>query len=232
MERIAKAIARVGIASRRGAERLIEEGKVTLNGKVVNTPATLVEISDIIAIDGKVIGQKEKTRVFRYFKPKGLITSHFDPDGRDTVFDEIKRKYPGLPRLISVGRLDLNSEGLLLLTNDGEFSRNAELPSNNWKRSYRVRIFGDFSPNIITLAKNGLCIEGVNYAPIDIELEESKKWLRITLTEGKNRTIRKVMEYFGLMVSRLIRFEYGPYKLEGLMPNEVFEDKVFYTKNK
>lgn len=229
MERIAKFIARSGVSSRREVEKLIFQKLVTLNGKVVETPATFVSEDDKIEVCGKVVSKKEQTRIFRYYKPKGLVTTHIDDLGRSTVFDSIKKDYPAAPRLISIGRLDLNSEGLLLLTNDGEFSRKAELSKDQsfaWKRSYRVRIFGDFNLKIIDIVKKGITIDGVNYAPIRIEQEESDKWLQITLIEGKNRTIRKIMEHFGIVVSRLIRFEYGPYKLNYLKPSQLKEDIV------
>ncbi|HEX6860934.1 MAG TPA: pseudouridine synthase [Caulobacteraceae bacterium] len=222
-ERVAKALARVGVASRREVERLIEAGRVALNGKVLTTPAVKVEPGDILTVDGNVVGDAEPTRLFRYHKPTGLLTSHTDPKGRPTVFQNLPE---GLPRLISVGRLDLNSEGLLLLTNDGALSRALELPSSGWVRRYRARAFGDASQEKLDRLKNGITVEGVKYGSIDARLDKASGrnvWITVTLTEGKNREVRRVLEALGLKVNRLIRLSYGPFALGTLAQGEVEE---------
>jgi len=227
-ERIAKALARAGVASRREVERLIEAGRVTLNGVVLTTPAVKVGPGDILTVDGEVVGGAEPTRVFRYHKPAGLVTTHSDPRGRPTVFDAMPE---GLPRVISVGRLDLNSEGLLLLTNDGALSRALELPSSGWIRCYRVRAFGDTSQEHLDQLKSGITVEGVRYGPIEAKLDKAtgqrdggrNVWITLTLGEGKNREVRRVLEAIGLTVNRLIRLSYGPFSLGTLAPGEVEE---------
>ena len=224
-ERIAKKLAHVGIASRRGAEEMILAGRVCVNGEKLNTPAFLVEDSDKITVDGKEIGSVSVSRMWCYYKPRGLLTTHKDPKGRPTVFENLPKF---LPRVISVGRLDLNSEGLLLLTTDGAIARKIELPSTGWKRKYRVRIHGKMTPDIIGKIKKGITVDGVRYAPAEIEVEPSQsggsnQWIKITLTEGKNREIRKMMASFGLEVSRLIRIAYGPFQLGNLKEGEVRE---------
>ena len=222
-ERIAKAMARAGIASRREVERLIGLGKVAVNGKILDTPATLVTRDDVITVDGKPIGSAQATRVWRYHKPAGLLTSHTDPAGRPTVFDALPS---GLPRVISVGRLDLNTEGLLLLTNDGELSRALELPSTELVRQYRARARGRVSQLQLDTLKDGVTVDGVRYGPIEATLDKAKDsegnapanlWISVSITEGKNREVRKVLEHLGLTVNRLIRLAYGPFQL-GTLP--------------
>jgi 23S rRNA pseudouridine2605 synthase len=201
-ERIAKVIARAGLCSRRDAEKLIESGRVTLNGRQVTPPAPLVTPGDTVAVDGTPLPDKEPPRLWRYHKPSGLVTSHKDPQGRPTVFDRLPG---GLPRVISVGRLDLNSEGLLLLTNDGDLARELELPAQGWLRRYRVRIHGRPDPVKLAALENGVTVEGVNYGSIKAVLERqtgANAWISVSLREGKNREIRRVMEYLGMPVSR------------------------------
>jgi 23S rRNA pseudouridine2605 synthase len=222
-ERDAKALARAGVASRREVERLIEAGRVALNGKVLTTPAVKVEPGDILTVDGAVVGEAEATRVFRYHKPTGLMTTHNDPKNRPTVFQALPK---GLPRLISVGRLDLNSEGLLLLTNDGGLSRALEMPSSGWVRRYRARAFGEVSQERLDRLKDGVTVEGVRYGPIEARLDKASGrniWITVTLSEGKNREVRRVLESLGLKVNRLIRLSYGPFALGTLAVGEVEE---------
>jgi 23S rRNA pseudouridine2605 synthase len=219
-ERIAKWLARAGVASRRDAEKLIAERRVQLNNQVVPHPATFVGQRDIVRVDNRVVEAPERTRLFRYHKPPGLVTTHRDPQGRPTVFDKLP---PGLPRLISIGRLDLTSEGLLLLTNDGELARRLELPSTGWTRRYRVRVFG--MPDERELAKlaQGVVVDGIAYGPIEAGLDAKKgdnAWLAVALREGRNREVRRVMVHLGLKVSRLIRVAYGPFQL-GALPRGV-----------
>jgi len=212
-ERIAKWLARAGVASRRDAEKIIAEGRVKLDGKLVTQPATFVQPSDTVTVDGRAVNEPERTRLFRFHKPAGLVTTHRDPEGRPTVFERLPE---GLPRLISVGRLDLNSEGLLLLTNDGALSRRLELPANAWIRRYRVRVFGDLDPRALAALAQGVTIDGVRYAPIEAGVDSRKgdnAWLTVALQEGKNREIRRVLSYLGLEVSRLLRVSYGPFQL-------------------
>ncbi len=215
-ERIAKRLARAGVCSRRDAERWIAEGRVMLNGKLLETPAVLVTDADKIVVDGRQIGEAPATRLWRYHKPSGLVTSHRDEQGRDTIFQHL----PGdMPRVISVGRLDLNSEGLLLLTNDGALSRHLELPATGWSRQYRVRAFGRVGDGMIRLLAKGVTVEGVHYGPIKVEVERqqgSNVWLNMTLHEGKNREIRRVLSHFNVEVNRLIRLSYGPFHLAKL----------------
>jgi 23S rRNA pseudouridine2605 synthase len=222
-ERIAKWLARAGVASRRDAEKLIAERRVKLNNEVVSHPATFVERGDIVRVDNRVVETPERSRLFRYHKPPGLVTTHRDPLGRPTVFEKLP---PGLPRLISIGRLDLTSEGLLLLTNDGELARWLELPSTAWIRRYRVRVFG--MPDERELAKlaQGVVVEGIAYGPIEAGLDAKKgdnAWLTVALREGRNREVRRVMAHLGLKVSRLIRVAYGPFQLGALPPGAVEE---------
>ncbi|MCF8502731.1 MAG: rRNA pseudouridine synthase, partial [Rhodospirillum sp.] len=222
-ERLAKVIARAGICSRRDAEKLIEAGRVTLNGRQVAQPAPLVTPGDTVVVDGKPLPDKEPPRLWRYHKPAGLVTSHKDPQGRPTVFDRL----PGtLPRVISVGRLDLNSEGLLLLTNDGELARELEHPTQGWLRRYRVRIHGRPDPVKLAALENGVTVDGVNYGSIKAILERqtgANAWISVSLREGKNREIRRVMDYLGMPVSRLLRVSYGPFQLGQLEPGAVEE---------
>ena len=226
-ERVAKRLARAGVASRREIERLIEAGRVALNGQVLTSPAINVGANDILTVDGKVAEDAEPTRLFRYHKPSGLVTTHIDPKGRPTVFAALPA---GLPRVISVGRLDLNSEGLLLLTNDGELSRALELPSSDWVRIYRARARGRVDQARLDTLKDGITVEGVRYGPIEASLDKAKEgpqganlWLTLTLTEGKNREVRRVLEALGLTVNRLIRVAYGPFALGTLAPGAVEE---------
>ncbi len=222
-DRVAKVLARAGVASRREVERLIEAGRVALNGKVLTTPAVKIEAGDILTVDGEVIAGAEPTRVFRYHKPAGLMTTHTDPKGRPTVFEALP---PGLPRLISVGRLDLSSEGLLLLTNDGALTRALELPSSGWSRIYRARAYGEASQEKLDRLKDGITVEGIKYGPIDAKLDKASGrnvWITVTLAEGKNREVRRVLEALGLKVNRLIRLAYGPFSLGPLAPGQVEE---------
>ncbi len=214
-------LARAGIASRRGSEQLIADGRVTVNGKTLTSPALNVSPKDRIAVDGKPVGEPEKTRLWRYHKPTGLVTSHKDPEGRDTVFQKLPKE---LGRVISIGRLDLNSEGLLLLTNNGELSRALELPSTGWARRYRVRAFGRVTEVELEKLRKGITAEGVKYGPIEVEIEREQggnKWLNVSLREGKNREIRKALAAVGMTVNRLIRISYGPFQLGNLQPGEV-----------
>lgn len=215
-ERIAKIMAGAGLCSRRVAEEWILDGRVSVNGEKLTTPAFTVSQSDIITIDGEPIGTKQETRLWCYHKPTGLVTTHKDPQGRPTVFEKLPSY---LPRVISVGRLDLNSEGLLLLTTDGELARRLEHPTMGWKRKYRVRIHGILTPEIQKKIEKGITIKGIKYAPCSIEVERTQgtnSWLQITLTEGKNREIRNIMAHFSLPVTRLIRISYGPFQLGNL----------------
>ncbi len=222
-ERIAKYIARSGICSRREAEVLIAQKRITVNGEIVTSPALNVTGDEKILFDGEKLPQTDKTRLWLYYKPEGLVTSHKDPQGRPTVFASLPS---GLPRVISVGRLDLNSEGLLLLTNNGELSRKLELPSNGWSRRYKVRVHGRINTEALSRLQEGITVDGINYGPIKAEIETikgSNAWLMVTLSEGKNREIRKVMKHLGLEVARLIRLSYGPFQLGALKPGEVKE---------
>ncbi len=222
-DRVAKVLARAGVGSRREVERLIEAGRVAINGLLLTTPAIKVEPDDILTVDGEVIAGAEATRVFRYHKPVGLVTTHADPKGRPTVFSALPE---GLPRLISVGRLDLASEGLLLLTNDGGLTRALELPRTGWKRIYRARAFGDASQAKLDRLKDGITVEGVSYGAIDAKLDKvtgSNCWITVTIAEGKNREVRRVLEAVGLKVNRLIRLAYGPFSLGTLAPGFVEE---------
>jgi 23S rRNA pseudouridine2605 synthase len=221
-ERIAKFLARAGVCSRRDAERLIAEGRVKLNGKRLDTPAVKVTSSDKVVVDGQIVGAAEETRLWRYHKPAGLVTTHKDPAGRPTVFEHLPTS---LPRVISVGRLDLNSEGLLLLTNDGALARRLELPSNGWIRRYRARAFGRITQEELDSLKEGITVEGVRYGPIEARLERAaaNAWITLSLSEGKNREVRRVLEALGLKVNRLIRIAYGPFQLGTLAPGAVEE---------
>jgi len=229
-ERIAKAMARAGIASRREVERLIGLGKVAVNGRILDTPATLVTRDDVITVDGKPIAAVQATRVWRYNKPVGLLTSHNDPAGRPTVFDSLPA---GLPRVISVGRLDINTEGLLLLTNDGELSRALELPTTALVRQYRARARGRITQAELDKLKEGVTVEGVRYGPVEATIDKAKTneaggqsanlWISVSVAEGKNREVRKVLESVGLVVNRLIRLAYGPFQL-GTLPVGAVEE--------
>jgi 23S rRNA pseudouridine2605 synthase len=224
-ERIAKIIARAGVCSRRDAERLIAEGRVKVNGQVLETAAFLATVHDDIRVDGKSIPKPEGTRLFLYYKPSGLVTTAHDPQGRDTVFDHLPQD---MPRVISVGRLDLNTEGLLLLTNDGELSRHLELPSTGLTRTYRVRAYGSPTDDDLQALADGISYEGVNYGPIDVQVDRGRgdnTWMTMKLTEGKNREIRNVTRAIGMQVNRLIRLAYGPFELGDMQENEVIEVK-------
>ncbi|HZZ31956.1 MAG TPA: pseudouridine synthase [Phenylobacterium sp.] len=226
-DRVAKMLARAGVASRREVERLIEAGRVALNGQVLTTPAVKVEPGDILTVDGAVVTEAEPARLFRYHKPLDLVTSHKDPQGRPTVFEHLP---PGLPRLISVGRLDINSEGLLLLTNDGGLARALEMPQTGIVRRYRARARGRVTQERLDTLKKGITVEGVHYGAIEATLDKAKEgpqganlWITVVLAEGKNREVRRVLEALGLKVNRLIRLSYGPFALGTLMPGEVEE---------
>lgn len=222
-ERIAKIIARAGVCSRRDAERLITEGRVKVNGQVLETPAFLASFDDDIRVDGQSIPKPEGTRLFLYYKPSGLVTTAHDPQGRPTVFESLP---PDMPRVISVGRLDLNTEGLLLLTNDGELSRYLELPSTGWVRTYRVRAYGKPTDDDLKALADGITYEGVNYGPIDVQVDRGRgdnTWMTMKLTEGKNREIRNVTRAIGMQVNRLIRISYGPFALDDMEEGEVRE---------
>lgn len=227
-ERIAKVLARAGLASRREVERLIGLGKIAVNGRILETPAVLVSSADVITVDGQQIGKADATRLWRYHKPVGLITTHSDPQGRPTLFEKLPQD---LPRVISVGRLDLNSEGLLLLTNDGELARALEKPSSGWVRRYRVRALGNTSQARLDSLKAGTTVDGVIYGPMEASLDKvaekadgrANVWLTVAITEGKNREVRKVLESIGLKVNRLIRLAYGPFLLGNLESGEVEE---------
>ena len=222
-ERIAKFMARSGVCSRRQAEELIKQKRVTVDGKLVESPAFNVEGSEKILLDGEKLPTIEQTRLWLYHKPTGLLTTHKDTENRPTVFDNLP---PEMPRVISVGRLDLNSEGLLLLTNSGELSRKLELPANGWSRRYKVRVHGKVEPKKLAELEKGVVIDGVQYGKVKIELESqngSNSWLSVTLNEGKNREVRKLMKSIGLEVARLIRLSYGPFQLGSLKKGEVRE---------
>lgn len=220
-ERIAKFIARAGIASRRGAEAMIEEGRVAVNGKPITSPALNVTARDRVTVNGKRVQVEEAARLFLYHKPAGLMTTHHDPEGRPTVFSSLPKK---MPRVISVGRLDLNSEGLLLLTTSGELAHTLEHPKLGWKRKYRVRAYGTLTEAQMQSIRKGVTVEGMRYRPAEIELESGKgrnMWYLMTITEGKNREIRSIFAHFDCQVSRLIRVSFGPFQLGALKPGEV-----------
>jgi 23S rRNA pseudouridine2605 synthase len=226
-ERVAKLLARAGVGSRRDVERLIGEGRIAINGRTLDTPGVKVAPGDIVTLDGEVVGEPEPARLFRYHKPVGLVTTHKDPAGRPTVFQALPE---GLPRLISVGRLDLNSEGLLLLTNDGELARALEMPSTAIVRRYRARAHGRTNQERLDRLKAGVTVEGVKYGPIEAKLDKAKEgpqganlWITVTLHEGKNREVRRVLESIGLKVNRLIRLAYGPLALGTLGVGEIEE---------
>ena len=222
-ERIAKFLARSGVASRRGSERLIEEGRIKVNGKTLKTAAFKVSDKDTVLFDNKPIAAKEPPRLWRYHKPAGLVTSHKDEKGRETVFDKLPKE---LGRVISIGRLDITSEGLLLLTNDGELARALELPSTAWQRKYRARAYGKVTQEQLDTLMKGIKIDGIKTGPIEAELERQKGdncWIAITLREGKNREVRRALDTLGLTVNRLIRISYGPFQLGGI-PKEGIEE--------
>ena len=220
-ERIAKRLSRAGVCSRREAERWIAEGRIAIDGKKVTEPGTRVADDAIVTVDGKAIAAPAAASLWRYNKPRGLVVTHKDEKGRPTVFERLPKS---LPRVVSVGRLDLTSEGLLLLTNDGALARTLELPSTGWVRRYRVRVYGDVDEKALAALERGVTVAGVRYGPIRARRESAKAsntWLMVSLAEGKNREIRKVMEHLGLKVSRLIRVAYGPFQLGSLPEGEV-----------
>ncbi|MEE4155379.1 MAG: pseudouridine synthase [Erythrobacter sp.] len=223
-DRIAKLLARAGIASRREIERMIAEGRVTLEGKPVTTPATFLTSLRGVSVDGKPVAAPEPAQLYAFHKPTGLITAERDPAGRSTIYDALVNALPPeTPRLMPIGRLDLNTEGLLLLTNDGALKRLMELPSSGIPRTYRARAFGEVSQDQLEALIEGVEIDGMRYGPIDANLERSagggggrNQWIELTITEGKNREVRRVLEYLGLTVNRLIRTAYGPFALGDL----------------
>jgi 23S rRNA pseudouridine2605 synthase len=230
--RLAKAIRDSGYCSRRDAEKVIEEGRVKVDNKIIETPAYNVDESNKIAIDGKVIKSIQTARLWLYYKPVGLITTHKDPQERPTVFENLP---PKLPRVVSVGRLDINSEGLLLLTNSAALARKFELPSNEYERTYKVRVFGTLDMNRLSKATSGIRVEGVYYKPKSFKLlgkslnnsqSHANHWIEVVLTEGKNREIRNLLSYFGLKVNRLIRKSFGPWELGDLKQNELIEVNI------
>src|SRR5579872_4483543 len=225
-ERIAKVLARAGLASRRDAEEMVTQGRVAVNGRIINSPALDITTNDVVTVDGAPLPPRERTRLFLYHKPRGLMTTHADPEGRPTVFDNLPE---GLPRLISVGRLDFNTEGLLLLTNDGGLARALELPDTGWLRRYRVRAHGEVTQGQLDELKRGVEVDGVKYGPIDATLERDQGanvWLVFAIREGKNREVRNVMAHLGLEVNRLIRVSYGPFQLAELPEGAVEEVKT------
>ena len=224
-ERIAKVLSRAGVASRREAERMIEIGEVSVNGKVITSPALNVLPTDKIMVSGKLIGEPEPARLWLYYKPEGLVTSTSDEKGRDTVFDNLP---PDLPRVMSVGRLDLNSEGLLLLTNDGELKRRLELPSTGWLRKYRVRVNGNPTDPDLDPLRRGITVDGEKFQPMSVVLDRiqgANAWLTVGIREGRNREIRRAMSAINLTVNRLIRVSYGPFRLGDMQPGQVEEVK-------
>lgn len=236
-ERIAKRMARAGLCSRRDAERWIGEGRVKVNGRKISSPALNVTDDDYITVNGRQLQVAEATRLFLYHKPAGLVTTHRDEQGRQTVFDKMPAE---MGRVVSVGRLDLNTEGLLLLTNDGGLARFLELPANAWSRKYRVRVHGRVDERKLEALSKGIMIEGVTYKSIEAYLDDAPEertstgtntWLSMTLHEGKNREIRKVMEALGLSVTRLIRTDYGPFSLGKMPRGSIAEIKPNILKN-
>ena len=222
-ERIAKRLARAGLCSRREAERWIAEGRVAVDGVTLTSPAVTVTAASRIVVDGKEVGAPEPARLWRYHKPKGFLCTAHDPQGRPTVFENLP---PGLPRLLTIGRLDMASEGLLLLTNDGELKRHLELPATGWIRRYRARVFGPVDEKKMAALKKGVTVAGVSYGPIEAKLERqtgANAWLTVSLAEGKNREVRRVLEHIGLKVNRLIRTAYGPFQLGNLPEGAVDE---------
>lgn len=222
-QRIAKLLARAGIASRRDIERMIAEGRIALNGEKLTTPATLIETLQGVTVDGKPVKPPAAARLFRFYKPAGTLTAARDPKGRPTIYDKLPE---GLPRLMPVGRLDFMTEGLLLLTNDGELKRQLELPKTGVVRHYRARAFGDVTQQQLEALAEGVTIEGIRYGSINANLERRTGrncWIEMALTEGKNREVRRVLAYLGMQVSRLIRTSYGPFTVEGLAPGDIGE---------
>ncbi|HXO91456.1 MAG TPA: pseudouridine synthase [Stellaceae bacterium] len=222
-ERIAKLLARAGLCSRRDAERWIAAGRVSVDGHVLTTPAVTVTAANDVRVDGAPLPTPDRPRLWRYHKPTGLVTTHRDEKGRSTVFDALPKE---LPRVVSVGRLDLNSEGLLLLTNDGALARRLELPATGWLRRYKVRVHGEVDPDRLAALEKGITIAGTAYGPIRASLEReqgSNAWIALALREGKNREVRRVLEHLGLPVTRLIRLSFGPFQLGNLARGEIAE---------
>jgi 23S rRNA pseudouridine2605 synthase len=223
--RIAKAMAHAGLCSRRDAERWIEQGRVAVNGAVLTTPAYVVKPCDKVTVDGKPLPVAEAPRLWRHHKPKGLVTSHKDPQGRKTVFEALPSE---LPRVVSVGRLDFNTEGLLLLTTDGALARHLELPATGWLRRYRVRAHGKVTQADLDRLAKGITIDGVQYGPVEARIDREQGgnvWLTLGLREGKNREVKRLAESLGLTINRLIRVSFGPFALGDLAPGEVSEVK-------
>lgn len=216
-DRIAKVMARAGLCSRRDAERWIEDKRVSVNGRLLTTPAVKVSEKDIIKVDGKLIKAPEATRLWKYYKPAGLVTTHGDPEGRPTVFSRLRSE--GLPRVVSIGRLDINTEGLILITNNGSLARHLEMPSTGWVRKYRARAYGKVTQEQLDRLKGGITVEGIRYGSILATLERTTGdncWISLSLQEGKNREIKEVLGALGLQVNRLIRLSYGPFKLDNM----------------
>lgn len=221
--RIAKAMARAGLCSRRDAERWIAEGRVVLNGTPLTTPAVTVGPADHVEVDGQPMRKPEAARMWRYHKPRGRVTTHRDPEGRPTVFEALPE---GMPRVISIGRLDFNTEGLLLLTTNGALARHLELPATGWLRRYRVRAHGSVTPQALSALRDGIEVDGVHYGPIEASLDRQQGanvWLTLGLREGKNREVRKILSTLDLEVTRLIRLSFGPFALGDLEPGTVEE---------
>ena len=235
-ERIAKVMARAGLCSRRDAEKWIADGRVQVNGDYLTSPACLVTAEDDIVVDGRPLPKKEKTRLFLYHKPAGLVTTHKDEKGRQNIFESLPKEFlQDVPRVISVGRLDINTEGLLLLTNDGELSRYLELPENGIVRGYRVRAYGHVNQEKLDKLKKGVRWNGIRYRVEDAKLDKQQgdnAWIEIYLKEGKNREVRNIMEAMGLKVNRLIRLSYGPFQLGSLPKSGVMEVKTQDLKKK
>lgn len=229
-ERIAKVMARAGLCSRRDAESWIEQGRVSVNGEMIASPAFNVTAQDRISIDGKPLPRAERTRLFLYNKPRGLVTTHADPEGRPTIFQMLPKN---LPRLISIGRLDINTEGLLLLTNDGGLARALELPQTGWLRRYRVRANGSVMQPQLDALRKGITIDGIRYGEIEAALDRvqgANVWLTFAIREGKNREVRNVLEHLGLKVNRLIRVSYGPFQLGDLAESKVEEVRTKHLR--
>lgn len=225
-ERIAKVIARDTKYSRREVEKLILDGRVKIDETIIYKPNVNVTSANTIHLDNKKINFKQQIQLYKYYKPRGFLVTHSDPKNRNTIFDNLPKKFENM---ITVGRLDYDSEGLLLMTNSGDIKRKMELPNNNWKRIYRVRVYGKINKDIVLKLRKGLKIKTIQYKPIDAKIDNesnSYTWLTMSLTEGKNREIRNIFEYFGMSVTRLIRVAYGPYKLNNLIKGEVAKIKL------